>query len=118
MTGAGDLDRRITIQRATVTLNEFNEEIETWGDLTTVWAKKTDAGGAESLRAQEVGAQIDARFLIRYSSDVSDVNPYDRIVYKGRSYNITHVIEVMDTTNQWIELSTAARADEAAEVVP
>lgn len=37
MTKAGNLDRRITIQRATKINNEFNEPIETWADLATVW---------------------------------------------------------------------------------
>ena len=43
---AGELDRKITIQRATVTLNEFNELIETWTDHATVWAKRRDASAA------------------------------------------------------------------------
>lgn len=118
MTGAGELDRRITIQRATVTLNEFNEEIETWGDLTTVWAKRRDASATESYRAQEVGAQISARFLIRYSSQVADVNPRDRLVIDGREYNIKRVTEPEGTRNCWRWIEAVARADEAAEVVP
>lgn len=107
----GKLDRRITIQRATVTYNEFNDPIESWSDLVTVWAKRTDASAAESYRAQEVGAQISARFTIRYSSDVADVNPKDRIVFGGRDYNITGVREPDSTRNQWIEIDAVARAD-------
>jgi SPP1 family predicted phage head-tail adaptor len=111
MTGAGDLDRRITIRRATITYNEFNDPVETWADLVTVWAKRTDASAAESYRAQEVGAQISARFRIRYSSDVADVNPKDRIAFDGREYNITGVREAEGTRNEWIEIDAVARAD-------
>jgi SPP1 family predicted phage head-tail adaptor len=111
MSGAGTLDRRITIRRATVTLNEFNEPIETWSDLATVWAKRTDASAAEGYRAQEVGAQISARFLIRYSSDVADVDPKDRIAFDGREYNIIGVREPQGTRNQWREIDAVARAD-------
>jgi SPP1 family predicted phage head-tail adaptor len=116
MTGSGDLDRRITIQRATVTVNEFNEPIETWGAVTTVWARRRDASATESYRAQEVGAQITARFTIRWSTTVESVNPRDRLSFEGRLYNITAVRDI--GRNQWREIDAVARADEAAEVVP
>jgi SPP1 family predicted phage head-tail adaptor len=116
MTGAGDLDRRMTIQRATTTLNEFNEPIETWGDLATVWAKRRDASATESYRAQEVGAQITARFTIRWSSVVASVNPRDRLSFDGRFYNITAVRDV--GRSRLREIDAVARADEAASVVP
>jgi SPP1 family predicted phage head-tail adaptor len=109
---AGELDRRITIQRATMTPNEFNEPIETWGDLTTVWAKRRDASETESYRAQEVGAEITARFTIRWSSVVASVNPRDRLSFDGRLYNITAVRDV--GRNRWREIDAVARADAAA----
>jgi SPP1 family predicted phage head-tail adaptor len=108
---AGQLDRRITIRRATITHDEFNSPVPAWSDLVTVWAKRTDASAAESYRAQQVGAQISARFTIRYSSDVAGVNPKDRIAFAGREYNITRVGEVAGTRNQWIEIDAVARAD-------
>jgi SPP1 family predicted phage head-tail adaptor len=108
---AGDLDRRITIQRARVTLNGFNEPIETWDDLVSVRAKRTDASATEAYRAQEVGAQISARFKIRHSSEVADIRPRDRIVFNDREYNITRVSEPEGTRNRWIEIDAVARAD-------
>jgi SPP1 family predicted phage head-tail adaptor len=109
MAGAGELDRRITIQRATVTRNEFNEPIESWGDLTTVWAKRRDASAAESYRAQEVGAGITTRFTIRWSMTAATVNPSDRVSFEGRLYNITAVRDV--GRNQWREIDAVARAE-------
>jgi SPP1 family predicted phage head-tail adaptor len=109
MAGAGELDRRITIQRATVTRNEFNEPIESWGDLTTVWAKRRDASAAESYRAQEVGAEITTRFTIRWSMTAATVNPSDRVSFEGRLYNITAVRDV--GRNQWREIDAVARAE-------
>ena len=113
---AGELDRKITIQRATVTLNEFNELIETWTDHATVWAKRRDASAAESYRAQEVGAEITTRFTIPWSLDVKDVNPRHRVSFDGRLYNITAVRDV--GRNHLREIDAVARADEAAEVSP
>lgn len=114
MTGAGALDRRITIRRATITYDSFHAPVETWADLATVWAKRTDASASESYRAQEVQAQISVRFLIRYSSQVADVDTKDRIAFGGREYNITRVGEPAGTRNQWIEIDAAARADGAS----
>jgi SPP1 family predicted phage head-tail adaptor len=113
---AGKLDRRIAIQRATVTPNEFNDPIETWSDLTTVWAKRRDASATESYRAQEVGAEITARFTVRWSSVVASVTPRDRLRFDGRLYNITAVRDV--GRNRWREIDAVARADEAAAIAP
>lgn len=117
MSGAGILDRRITIQRATVARNGFNEPIETWGTLATVFANKADASASESYRAQEVGAQITTRFTIRWSGTVSDVNARDRITFGARVYNITGAREKTGTRNRWIEIDCVAREDSAAEDV-
>jgi SPP1 family predicted phage head-tail adaptor len=106
---AGELDRRITIQRATVAYNEFNEPVQTWAHLVTVSAMCRDASAAESYRAQEVGAEITARFTIRWSSDVKDVNPRDRVSFEGREYNITGVRNV--GRRLWREIDVVARAE-------
>lgn len=108
------LDRLIVIQRATPAPNEFNEPIETWNVLATVYARRTDASASEQYRAQEVGAEITTRFLIRHSLQVKDVNPRDRIEYDGRSYNITGVRQLKDTRDQWLEIDTVARAEGSA----
>lgn len=112
MTGSGRMNRRATIQRATVTRNSFNEEVETWGTLASVWIDRRDVSAAESFRAQEVGAQIGTRFTIRYSSDVADLNPRDRLTYGGLTYQITGVREKQ--RNRWLEVDCVARPDIAA----
>jgi SPP1 family predicted phage head-tail adaptor len=105
------LDRLIQIQRATSAPNEFNEPAETWNVLATVYAKRTDASAGERYRAQEVGAQITTRFVIRYSTQVADVNPKDRVEDDRRTYNITGVREVKDTRNRWLEIDAVSRAE-------
>ena len=106
---AGELDRRLTIRRATYAPNSFNEPVATWSDLVTVWAGKRDASASESYRAQEVGAQISVRFTIRWSSQVADVNPRDRVVCEGREYDITAVRDV--GRRDWREIDGVARAE-------
>jgi SPP1 family predicted phage head-tail adaptor len=106
---AGDLDQRITLRRATFTRNGFNEPVASWSDLATVWAARRDASASEGYRAQEVGAQISARFTIRWSSQVADVSPADRVAFGGREYNITAVRDV--GRRQWREIDAVARAE-------
>ena len=112
MTGSGDMNRRATLQRATVTANGFNELIETWGTLASVWINRKDVSAAEAFKAQEVGAQLSTRFRIRYSSTVAALNPRDRLIYGGLTYQITGVREKV--RNRWLEVDCVARPDIAA----
>lgn len=112
MTGSGDMNRRAVFQRATVTCNNFNEQIESWATLASVWVNRRDVSAAESFRAQEVGAQLSLRFRIRYSPDVADLNPRDRVLYDGRVYNLTGVREIK--RNRWLEVDCVVRDDVAA----
>lgn len=106
---AGKLDRRIQILRASKTTNSLNEEIETWPVLTTVWAAKRDVSDGERMRAQEVEAEITTRFTLRWSSAVADVNPKDRVLYAGKTYDIFSVKEI--GRRDGIEITATARSD-------
>ena len=108
---AGELDRRITIERYVETRGDFNEPVLTWEPLATVWASKTDASAGERYRAQAVGAEITSHFRIRYSSQVADVNPKDRLIYEDRVYNITAVREAKDGRRVALAIDAVARAD-------
>lgn len=79
---AGKLDRKITILRKTDTPSSSGEPVEVWAPLVrrlsaSMWPLK----GSE--RFTEVGKiatdQMDIR--IRYSSDVDDLTPLDRIIH-------------------------------------
>lgn len=106
---AGQMDRRITIRRATTATNDFGEAVPTWCDLVTVWASKEDIRDSERFQAQEVGADRTTRFRIRYSQAVADVTPKDTIVYDGRTYNIVATKELGRRVG--IEITASARAD-------
>lgn len=106
---AGDLDRRIAIERATETQDDFGEPIQTWATLATVWASKEDIRDTERFMAQQVGAEVTTRFQIRYSATVASVNPKDRVVYDGRVYDIAGVKEI--GRREGLEITAVARAD-------
>lgn len=106
---AGKLDRRITLQRATVTRDEYNEPVEAWGDIATVWASYEPIRDGERFRAGERAAELSARFQIRYSSTVADLGPEDRLTFEGKVYEIVHVKEI--GRREGLEITTTARGD-------
>lgn len=113
MTKAGELDRRITIERYTETADEFNEPIQAWATLMTVWAKYKDSSDltkVEYFGAEQVSAFHLSNFIIRASAQAKTVNPKDEIVFDGRRWNIRGTKETNEGRNRFIEL-TAVRAN-------
>lgn len=77
----GKLDIRITIQRKTVTTSNSGASIETWSDLTTVWASISPLTGSERLVGESLNAKEQVQFKIRWSTAVASLSPQDRILY-------------------------------------
>lgn len=92
---AGDLDRRIILQRYGIARNADNEPVETWTpDASPVWASWRRASARETLASAEINATATDVFEIRYSSAVSTINPKDRLSYQGQVYDIQAVAEI------------------------
>lgn len=88
---AGKLDRRVTIRRATQTRDAFNNPVETWYDVATVWAQQRPNRGGERFTAQEIAGAAVTTFHLRFRVDVTVM---DRIQYDGRDWNILDVREI------------------------
>jgi len=84
------MDRLITIQRATETLNDANELIKTWSTWKTVWAKKTDTGGSERFNGAVI-AIMATNFEIWYLDGLTEK---DRILYDSKIYSIIGIVEI------------------------
>lgn len=107
--GAGDLDRRITIQRASVVKNGFGESVETWSDLVSVWAQFRAVSDGEKWRAGLVESREIARFIVRWSTTLAGVTSKDRLTFDGRSWGITGIKEVGDR-RRWLEITAEIAA--------
>ena len=105
---AGRLDRRITIQGKTLTHDEFGEEVETWGDLMTVWAQLQSDRGDERFAHQQLLGTAASTFVIRRRPDLV-LTVEHRINYNGRTWDITDVREL--GRNQGLEIDAKARVD-------
>lgn len=106
----GSLDRRVTLERATVSQDAMNEDILTWSPLATVWASHEPVRDGERFRAGETAAGLSARFVIRWSSQVADLNPKDRLIFDGVVHEIVAVKE-HGGRKVGIEISCLGRAD-------
>lgn len=111
---ASQLDRRITLQRASKVLNAFNEEISTWQDLSTVWARRRDASDSqkiELLAAGQVGSFRVSRFTVRSSILIRSITPVDRILHDGVVWQINGVKELDEGRHRFIEITASRDAD-------
>lgn len=107
---AGNLDRRIQFQRATLTFDGLQNVEVLHNHGPAVWAKKSDVSDAERWRAGEVAATITSRFLVRWSSFTAGLTPKDRLICEGRVYDISGIKEG-EGRRQWLEITAAARSD-------
>lgn len=107
---AGGLDRRIVIERATVTHNALNEQVEAWDTYASVWAKKTDVSDGERNAAGQVGAFLVSRFVIRSSTTTRAIKPSDRIRFQGL-WSIQGVKETQRGRNRFLEITAVKDAD-------
>jgi SPP1 family predicted phage head-tail adaptor len=112
MIEAGKLDRRIKVQRATVSRNEMGEEVAAWADVAEIWAGVTPVSDGEKFRAAQVGAEITSRFIVRHSSLTASISAEDRILYQGRVYDIQGSKEI--GRREGYEITAGAQADVAA----
>jgi SPP1 family predicted phage head-tail adaptor len=91
---AGQFDRRITIQRQSITQSDSGEEIVTWVDVATVWARKIENRGEERFASQQFIGHAVKTFQIRWSTLVAELTIEHRIVFDGRTFDITDIREL------------------------
>jgi SPP1 family predicted phage head-tail adaptor len=110
---AGTLDRKITIQRSTETVNEFNEPQLVWADFYAPRAARRDVSDGERFAAGQVGSHLMTRFVIRASSETETVTPVDRISYDGAIWNIHGIKEADqgDMRGRFLEITAVRNTD-------
>ena len=92
----GKMDRRIVIERATLTTNTYGERAESWGTLATVWAEISYkyGSGTESIQSDQILTKQPVSFIIRYSATTNGITPTDRVSYGGDLYQIEAIQEI------------------------
>lgn len=92
ITGAGDLDRRVTFQRPGSDAEDaMGVPVEGWSDAFTCWADINYGTGRERREAGIEGADQSATVRVRASNSTKALTPANRIVFDGVSWDITSV---------------------------
>jgi head-tail adaptor len=113
MLSAGDLDRRVTLQRATATVDpRFGSALPAaWAAIATVWAQRLPVRDDERVRAAQVGAVVTDRWRLRWSPELAGLGARDQLVdvETGQAFGITAVKEIV--RRSVLELTTSASDD-------
>jgi SPP1 family predicted phage head-tail adaptor len=87
---AGPLDKKIVLQHSVQTVDDFGGTVDTWTTYATPWARVRPLKGRELIAAKAAQSEVTTRIEMRYRPDVTTD---DRIVYGGKYYNISAVID-------------------------
>lgn len=88
---AGKLDRSITIQRFTSTVEEYGTPSQSWTDVATMRAQIVQASTEEFIRAFGASDETVIVFRLRW---LAGVLLADRISYEGKLFNLKEIKEI------------------------
>lgn len=97
---AGELDRRITIQRKSVARDAYGAEAITWVTLAVLWARRRDLTAREYNAAAEQQSARTVAYDIRYRTDLTTAM---RIVEGSRMSSIVGIAEM--GRREWLTLT-------------
>lgn len=117
------LDRLLTIQRREKTQDASGQEIYAWVDRVHLReAAYRPLSGDERFAAAQWSARQQVEFELRYSDDVADVNPLDRIIYPApdeanlQSPASHFIFDVMDCAEQGRQRALKIKCVRRAEI--
>ncbi|MDN5928709.1 MAG: phage head closure protein [Hyphomicrobiales bacterium] len=106
MTAAGDLDRRVVIERYEVTGSDgAGGTIKDWVPLATVSASRSDVKDTERVAYGGIVSELVSRFVIRNAGAAAGVTPADRLAYDGKTWEILGVKETKQGRNRFLEIT-------------
>lgn len=108
MIRAGDLDRRVVVQRNGGALDAFGGVAQGWATLLTLWAMFRPISDGERWQSGRIEARAAARFTLRWSAPASGIRETDRIAHDGGVWAILGIKEV--GRREFLEI-TAERSD-------
>lgn len=113
MIGAGDLDRRLVVQRFVEgEENNFGEGEKNWNNFHSTRAKRVDVRDSEKVAAGQVEGSIMTRFIIRSCIDARTITSKDRLSSDNRIWQILGVKEVsIERRHGYLELTATTAND-------
>jgi len=94
-TALGEWKERITIQKSVLRTDKVGNQVLFWEDYYTCFAYVNNLSGKEYWEAAQVNAQKEIYFLIRYCSEIANMDTeHYRVLFRGEIYNITFLDNV------------------------
>lgn len=106
MISAGDLDRKVVIERAT------DESSDNWDTYVTCRAMRRDVSdGERNAGGHQVDSFLMSRFTVRSSTETRGITPVDRLIHEGHTWSIKGVKEANEGRFRFIEITAVKDAD-------
>lgn len=80
---SGTRNHLIIVERATITRNPYNEQVETWGEYCRAYAAVFYGNGTEQREAAQTQASQVASFEVLANSKTRTISVTDRISFNG-----------------------------------
>lgn len=85
---AGKRDRKVSVERYTVTEDAFGGTVETWAEHLQAWAQVIYGTGQERREAGRENASQPATFRLLADSETLGITTADRIAFDGANWDI------------------------------
>lgn len=96
---AGPLRNRIIIQTTTESQSTSGYNVNTWSTFATVWASIEPLNGKEYFDSQQVNAEENTRFRIRY---LQNITTKMRVSWNSRIYDIRSIININEINKEMV----------------
>ena len=114
---AGRINRRVLVQRRVDTQDASGQPIPEWVTIGAPrWADRQPAGGSEKFGSDQFLAREQIVWELRWTSDLENLNPKDRIVYPVTSSPVdSEIYEILNVgeigRRQGFRILTARRSE-------
>ena len=92
---AGSLRHHCAVQRDEHVARPGGGRLESWVEVTKLWAEITLPGGRVAVAADQLTAEVTAEIRVRYRTDISTGM---RIIHKGTTYKVEAALADNDQT--------------------
>lgn len=96
---AGQLDQRVTVERASSGTDDYGEVITGWTPVCTTWATVEPLSGREYIAAMSAQSEVTTRIRMRYRPGITSA---DRVIHEGTVYGITSVIDYKSANRELV----------------
>ncbi len=102
MMQAGRLNRRVTLQSPSQSVDELGQPIPGWTDVATLWAAIRPMGSNERLAASQMQSGQTHVLTVRHTGSLAAATGAWRIVYGARTFGIVGLPRNPDEAGRWL----------------